>query len=63
MFWDRQLRTERAQILREVRETMRRHHRNAPGPEAHPQDGFLAPQTLGSQKPAEVAGGVPVWEL
>jgi hypothetical protein len=50
-------------VLRETQETMRRHHRTAPGREAHPQDGFLAPQTVGTLELAGVAGSVPAWEL
>lgn len=65
MFWDRQSRSERMAVLREIQETMRRHHRMAPGPEAHPQDGFLAPQTAGSLElaAAGVAGSAPAWDL
>jgi len=65
MFWDRQSRSERMTVLREIQETMRRHHRMAPGPEAHPLDGFLAPQTAGSLElaAAGVAGSAPAWDL
>ncbi|MGB6742088.1 MAG: hypothetical protein WBE38_00420 [Terracidiphilus sp.] len=52
-------------MLHEIQETMRRHHRAAPGPEAHPQDGFLAPQMTGSVEfaGAGVLGSAPAWEL
>jgi hypothetical protein len=65
MFWERESRSERARVLRETQETMRRHHRTAPGPEAHPQDGFLAPQMGSSLELAgtSTAGGVPAWDL
>ena len=43
LFWERHPRTERAALLSEVQETLRRHHRVEKGPEAHPQGGFLAP--------------------
>jgi hypothetical protein len=43
LFWERHPRTERRAVLREIQETMRRHHRTAQGAEAHPQGGFLAP--------------------
>jgi hypothetical protein len=65
MFWERQSHTERTRVLHEIQETMRRHHRAAPGPEAHPQDGFLAPQMTGSVEfaGAGVLGSAPAWEL
>lgn len=65
MFWERQSRSERMSIMGEIQETMRRQHRAASGREAHPQDGFLAPQMGGSLEPvgAGVAGGVPAWDL
>jgi len=65
MFWDRQSRSERVQVLHEIQETMRRHHRMAQGREAHPQDGFLAPQTASSHEAMGTvgAGSAPVWEL
>lgn len=43
LFWERHPRTERFAVLSEIQRTMRRHHRQAPGPEAHPPGGFLAP--------------------
>jgi hypothetical protein len=43
LFWERHPRTERIMIHREIQETLRRHHRAAPGREAHPRGGFLAP--------------------
>jgi hypothetical protein len=65
MFWERQSRSERAEIMHEIQETMRRHHRTAPGPEAHPLDGFLAPQMVGSLEMAGVGvtTGAPAWDL
>ena len=50
MFWDRQSRNERAAALREIQETLRRHHRTAPGPEAHPVTGFPFPDWSGSNE-------------
>ena len=43
LFWERQPHSQRATILNEVQQTLRRHHRASPGPEAHPRGGFLAP--------------------
>ena len=65
LFWERQSRSERMEIMHEIQETMRRHHRTAPGPEAHPQSGFLAPQTVGLLElaGAGVAGSAPTWDL
>jgi hypothetical protein len=65
MFWERQSRSERTEILFEIQETMRRHHRTAPGSEAHPRDGFLAPQMINSLElaGAGVAGSAPAWDL
>jgi hypothetical protein len=40
MSWDRQWRNERVAALHEIQETLRRHHRTAPGPEAHPALSF-----------------------
>ena len=65
MFWERQSHSERVRVVGEIQQTMRRHHRAAPGPEAHPKDGFLAPQ-MGSSLElagAGVAGSVPAWDL
>jgi hypothetical protein len=44
MFWDRQSRMERIAALHEVQQVLRNHHRNAAGPEAHPQNSFLIPE-------------------
>jgi len=65
LFWERQTHSERIEMLHEIQETLRRQHRRAPGPEAHPQGGFLAPQ-ISSQvefSGAGIAGSAPTWEL
>jgi hypothetical protein len=51
--------------LHEIQGTLRRQHRAASGPEAHPTGGFLAPQTngVGELVGAGVAGMAPTWEL
>ena len=53
MFWDRQSHTERVAALREIQQTLRRHHHAGPGPEVHPTADFLFPQWNGS---SELAG-------
>jgi hypothetical protein len=65
MFWERQSHSERTRVIHEIQENMRRHHRKAPGPEAHPQDGFLAPQMVSSLEfaGAAVLGSAPSWDL
>jgi hypothetical protein len=65
MFWDRQSRTERMAALREIQETLRRHHRNAPGPEAHPNDSFPVPEWSGAGAfpGAAIPGTAPSWDL
>ena len=65
MFWERQSRGERAEALREIQEAMRRHHRSAPGPDAHPQGGFLVPEWNGpmAYSGAAILGHAPTWEL
>ncbi len=65
MFWERQSHSERMEMLHEIQETLRRQHRTAPGPEAHPTGGFLAPQTSGAGElvGAGVSGRAPTWEL
>jgi hypothetical protein len=65
MFWDRQSRTERVAAIHEIQEALRRHHRNAQGPEVHPKERFLVPEcpsadTLaGSAMPMHT----PTWDL
>jgi hypothetical protein len=65
MFWERHSHSERMGLLHEVQETLRRHHRTASGPEAHPTGGFLAPQNNGAGELvcAGVAEMAPTWEL
>ena len=65
MFWERQSRSERAEALREIQETLRRHHRMHAGPGAHPQGGFLVPEWSGSLacSGAAILGNAPVWDL
>ena len=65
LFWERQPHSERIEMVHEIQETLRRQHRSAPGPEAHPQGGFLAPQTKGQFEfsGAGILGAAPTWEL
>lgn len=65
MFWDRQSRAEKAESLREIQQVLRRHHRNAPGPEAHPGETFPVPEWSGASTFAacSVAGTAPALDL
>src|SRR5437764_9813873 len=47
LYWERQTKPERTQALREIEKTLRSHHCNQAGPEAHPTRGFLVPQWKG----------------
>lgn len=65
MFWERQSRVERVEMLREIHQTLRHQHRNQRGPEAHPNGGFLVPEWDGSfvASGGAIPGHVPSWEL
>jgi len=65
MFWERQSRSERAEVIREIQMTLRHQHRNQKGPEAHPNGGFLAPESKGSNAAscASMLGQAPSWAL
>jgi hypothetical protein len=65
MFWDRQSRNERVAALHEIQEALRRHHRTAPGPEAHPVSGFPVPDWKGPSELIEAAhpGDAPMWGI
>jgi hypothetical protein len=65
MFWDRQSHAERIAAIHEIQETLRRHHRNAQGPEAHPKENFLVPEWSGSDSFAGTTspGSAPTWDL
>jgi hypothetical protein len=65
MFWERQSTTERAATLREMQQTLRNHHRNHPGKQAHPPGGFLVPEWDGRDAHSGVAvpGHAPNWAL
>ncbi len=65
MFWERQSRTERLEMLREIQQTLRHQHRNRRSQDAHPNGGFLVPEWNGSFASSGVAilGQVPSWEL
>jgi hypothetical protein len=55
MFWDRQSRNERVAALHDIQETLRLHHRSAPGPEAHPTANFPVPDWSGLTELASAA--------
>jgi hypothetical protein len=65
LFWERESRTERAEALSDIQETLRRHHRTAQGLEAHPLGGFLVPEWNGpiAFSGAAMLGSAPVWDL
>lgn len=65
MFWDRQSRSERFTAQHEIQETFRRHHRSAPGPEAHPTGIFPVPDWNESTERADTAasGAAPLWGI
>ena len=65
MFWERQSRTERIEAMKEIQNTLRHHHRNQRGPEAHPKGSFLVPESNSSDagSGAAVHGTAPSWAL
>jgi hypothetical protein len=65
MFWERQSRAERAEAPPEIQGTLRHHHRDHPGQQAHPQGGFLVPEWSGSIafSGSAIPGSAPVWDL
>jgi hypothetical protein len=65
MFWERQSRPERVEALREMQKFLRLQHRNQPGPEAHPNGGFMVPNWNGSVAASGAAylGQAPSWAL
>ena len=65
LYWERQNKMERAAALGEIAKTLRGHHRDKSGPEAHPQRGFLAPEWKGREtvSGAAVLGNAPSWAL
>jgi hypothetical protein len=52
LFWDRQPLKERSAVMSEIQVTLRRQHRTGNGTQAHPQEGFLAPQWSRSNESA-----------
>jgi hypothetical protein len=65
LYWERQTKTERAQALKEIEKTLRSHHYNQSGPEAHPTRGFLVPEWKGpvAFSGAAILGNAPTWAL
>jgi hypothetical protein len=65
LYWERQSRTERAEARREIEKTLRKHHVNQAGPQAHPQHGFLVPEWDGpiAYSGASILGNAPSWAL
>ncbi len=65
MFWERQSRSERAEMLIEIHKVLRNHHHSQKGAEAHPGVGFYVPERNGPNAPSGVAflGQAPTWAL
>jgi hypothetical protein len=65
MFWDRQSRVERTAAMREIQDTLRRHHRNPSSPDVHPRESFKVPawSGIGGFSGVAIHGSVPSWEL
>jgi hypothetical protein len=65
MFWDRQSRAERIASMREIQDSLRRHHRNPSGPEVHPRESFKVPEWsgIGAFSGVSIHGAVPTWDL
>ena len=65
MFWERQSRTERSELMKEIQRALRLHHRINKGPEAHPSGSFLMPEFAGATMRSAPAaqGQVPSWAL
>jgi hypothetical protein len=65
LYWERQTRTERAAALREIDKTLRQHHYDHAGREAHPERAFSVPEQsrfIGFSG-AAVRGAAPSWAL
>ena len=65
VFWERPSKSEKAEALREIEKTLRSHHYNQAGPEAHPRRGFLVPEWAGpvAYSGAAILGNAPSWAL
>jgi hypothetical protein len=65
LFWERQTKMEKATALKEVAKTLRSHHSNQDGPEAHPGRSFLVPEWDGpiAYSGAAISGNAPSWAL
>jgi len=65
LYWERQNKMERTHALGEIAKTLRSHHRDKSGPEAHPQRSFMVPEFNGpvSDSGAAVLGKAPSWAL
>lgn len=65
LFWERHTKGERSQALHAIDKTLRDHHREHAGPEAHPVSGFLVPEWKGqiAFSGAAILGNAPTWAL
>jgi hypothetical protein len=58
LFWERQSRSERIEAIRDIQHTLRNHHRNDKGPDAHPNENFLVPEWSGANAGSGAANQV-----
>jgi hypothetical protein len=65
LYRERQTKAERAQALRDIGKTLRSHHYNQAGPEAHPNRGILVPdwKMPVAVSGAAILGNAPSWAL
>jgi len=65
LYSERQSKAERTNALREIEKTLRSHHYNQAGPEAHPSRSFLVPDWKGpvAFSGAAILGNAPSWAL
>ena len=65
MFWERQSRTERIELMKEIQHALRYQHRINKSAEAHPSGSFLVPDLAGVHTGSATAdqGQVPSWAL
>jgi hypothetical protein len=65
MFWERQTKMEKSEALRQIETTLRHHHHQGSGSQAHPAKGFLVPEWNGpiAFSGAAILGNAPAWAL
>jgi hypothetical protein len=65
LYWERETRNQKHEALREVEQTLRSHHAEVDGEDAHPERGFLVPEWNGpvAFSGAAILGNAPSWAL